>query len=155
MLRALGALRMRSASFFCILLVTACTESPVAPPPPGSPPPGPMASTTMTVSSTETGADQPTFDYVSTDDVFVRLKFSNSSYDGRLLHLAVSPSGGRALIVYQAQVADGAAIFDFAVSGTIFGRNAQPGHFAFAVSDATTGKAIAQRDVQFVSAGRQ
>src|SRR5262249_48232412 len=137
------------------LLVTACTESPVAPPPPGPVPPRPMASTTLTVSSTETGADQASFDYVSTDDVFVRIKYSDSSYDSHLLRLPVSPSGGPAPLAYQAQAVAGAAIFDFAVSGTIFGRNAQPGHFAFEVSDATTGQSLARRDVQFLSAGRQ
>jgi hypothetical protein len=140
-------------AIFCILLVTACdSQSPAAPT--GSTPLPPVVATTMAVSSTQTGGDQTTFDYGSTDDVFVRVKFSDSTFDGRLLRLAVSPSGGRALIVYERQVVSGAAIFDFAVSGTIFGRNAQSGHFVFDVSDATTGQALAQRDVQFVSAGR-
>ena len=149
---------MPRAKFLCILLLAAACDSQSSPPvsPPGSPPPPPVpTTTTVSVSGTQSGADQTTFDYASTDDVFVRVKFSDGSFDGRLLRLAVSPAGGRALIVYQAQVVSSAAIFDFAVSGTIFGRNAQTGHFAFEVSDATTGKALAQRDVQFVSAGRQ
>jgi hypothetical protein len=149
---------MPRAKFLCILLLATACDSQSSPPvsPPGSPPPQPVpTTTTMSVSSTQIGADQTTFDYASTDDVFVRVKVSDSSLDGRLLRLAMSPAGGRALIVYQTQVVSSAAIFDFAVSGTLFGRNAQSGHFAFEVSDATTGKALAQRDVQFVSAGRQ
>ena len=146
---------MRSARLLCILLLAACdSRSPASPMGSNpSPPPSPLV-VTMAVSGTETGADQALFDYSSTDDVFVRVTFSNSSFDGRLLRLAVSPVGGRALIGYQTQVVSGAAVFDFAVSGTIFGRNAQTGHFTFDVSDATTGKALAQHDVQFVSAGR-
>lgn len=147
---------MARAKLLCILLVTACdSASPMSPtsPPSGTPPPPVVI--TMTVAGTQTGADQAAFDYSSTDDVFVRVSFSDSSFDGRLLQLAVSPAGGRALIVYQTQVASRAAIFDFAVSGTLFGRNAQAGHFAFDVSDAKTGKALAQHDVQFTSAGRQ
>ena len=110
----------------------------------------PPAATTITISRVQGGPDVASFDYPTTEDVFVDVKLPDASRDGHVLRLAaLAPNGGGAMIAYETKVASGAAVFDFAVSGTPFGRNAQPGTFTFVVSDVTAAGEIGRRPVAF------
>ncbi len=134
--------------------VASAPTSPVAPIP--IPIPTSLAPPTMVTSTSLAGADQQAFDYATTADVFVRVTFSNGSFDGRTLRLATSAlPGGGVMTMYQTQVVSTTATFDFAVSGTLFGRNAQPGLYGFAVSDAVTQAPLAARQVKFTVGGQQ
>jgi hypothetical protein len=127
-------------------------------PSPTTPAPSPTTTAptlppTIIVSAFQGGADQTHYDFGATNDVFVRVTFSGATFDYRTLVLAVAPVGGGVMTSYTTQVSSGAATFDFPVSGTIFGRNAQGGSYTFSVSDAATRAALGQRQVQFTTTG--